>query len=1018
MKILEKWNFIHKYRKELNENNPYTLKTQERIRLIHERSVMLRFLSTVAAIIILIIILNLLFNLLLENGAHVNLMGFPASDENSARYFFSAVPQSLAALLAISFTVLLIYLQISTDRYSIQTVRYIFRGREAITVISIFLITIIYSFFELGKIKNYSDSYPEVITFPWDGAMLTIFILTVLCGIFLILFFYKTISGLIPKTFIRESGERIKKASIVTLDFTQLIRVKNSFFKNKIKGMKNVEESYFSGGFSLSDSKHPVKTTKRGFVQDIDISKIAKCSKLLSSVSSDCKLQLNAPIEGKVSSASNILGFIEGSNSEIIPKVERLVEKAYKIDNRKTWMLEDYNELEPISSLTTKAIKDFEKGVAERALLELEDRIIEYIKARKNFGLLPSFEEAGGIRWGRHFLDESFKHLEKIMKISIKESDPDIIDLILYLNEEIGKESISLQDLDTLKNVTRFFLYFSHRFEDDFIDTLLRYSRDLELKTIWDLEKEKENRDYIKGSEYVLKELADYYGNLTRILMDKQTRFATISLGKLLGIDSKLEYLMYDNTQYQLGMELKQLEPESNEYQKIKNKLEIIEEKKKVSGRLKFNLGFIVYSIGTYVMVNVEREKFTTEFSQPIFDKLVDFFKKNSLEEVFNRANRIDSFFLIEHWLHENEDEDEEAHIGYIDYVDRFYLLMTAMLYRKGKKDLKEIKPIERFNKSQLETFKKEFEKLKDNVHIWNQLFENGSQKYFEDTLKRLAECTGEREEDLREKVRKADLSKGRVEKVKSDITEQTKRYSEARNFINAEVVTEEDEEFVYFGINTLNGKIFFVDEKVDSTTHYDHDHIGASIGREIGIGESEYLTKQIFEKINIKENRIQFEAFSHQNLNTAKEKLEERGFRVTTILMSLDLGRDLWRMEEFSYSDRQSEEMPTPYGTIDGIEIYHSRKLPKEVAIIFDKTHIGTLKIQEDLSPIITTDFDKEGIIKKELEEGKIREEQRNERLKELDEKVNIKALEKIKFEFGSHKAGLVLFIKSTESL
>ena len=48
----------------------------------------------------------------------------------------------------------------------------------------------------------------------------------------------------------------------------------------------------------------------------------------------------------------------------------------------------------------------------------------------------------------------------------------------------------------------------------------------------------------------------------------------------------------------------------------------------------------------------------------------------------------------------------------------------------------------------------------------------------------------------------------------------------------------------------------------------------------------------------------------------------------------------------------------------------------------------------------------------------SKIMEEQREERLKELDGKVNIKALEKIKFEFGSHKAGLVLFIKSTESL
>jgi ribosomal protein S13 len=629
--------------------------------------------------------------------------------------------------------------------------------------------------------------------------------------------------------------------------------------------------------------------------------------------------------------------------------------------------------------------------------------------------LSPSFEQAGGIHWGRDFIDESFKHLGKIMEISIKESDPDSIDLILYLNKEIGEESISLQDLDTFKRVTGFYLYFSYKLEDDFVDSILLKSRDLELKTIFDLEKEKEDIDYIKGSEYFLKELVDYYGNLTIILMDKQTRFATISLGKLLGISRNLERLMYDNTQFQLEMKLEQLELGSEEYQKIKNELEIIEEKEKVSERLKFNLGLMVYSIGTYVMVNVEKEKFTIEFSQPIFDKAIDFFKKNNLEEVFNRANRVDSFFLIEHWLRENEDDG--AHISYMGYIDRFYLLMTALLYRKGK-NLKEIKPIEQFNKSQLETFKTEFEKLKDNAHTWDLLFENGSQKYFEDTLKRLVECTGEREENLREKVRQVGLSEERVEKVKSDIIVHTKRHSEVRNFINAEVVTEEDENFIYLGINTLSNKIFFVDESVDPTTHYACDLIGVSIGREIGIGESEYLIKQMFEKVNIKENRIQFETFSIQNLNRAKEKLEEKKFRVTTILMSLDLGRDLWRMEEFHYSDRPSEEMPIPYGTIDGIEIYDSKVLPKGVAIIFDKTHVGTLKILEELSPIITTDFDKERIIKKELEEGKIREEQREERLEKLDERVNIKALEKIKFEFGSSKAGLVLFIKSTESL
>ena len=69
---------------------------------------------------------------------------------------------------------------------------------------------------------------------------------------------------------------------------------------------------------------------------------------------------------------------------------------------------------------------------------------------------------------------------------------------------------------------------------------------------------------------------------------------------------------------------------------------------------------------------------------------------------------------------------------------------------------MEEIKPIERFNESQLEDFKKEFKKLEDNTPIWNQLFEDTSQKYFEATLKRIEECTGESEENLREKVRQA----------------------------------------------------------------------------------------------------------------------------------------------------------------------------------------------------------------------------------------------------------------------
>ncbi len=1012
MKIFEKWSFIQKTRKELNEKNPYALNYRERIFLEIERNVELKYLVVIALVFIFIKLLNYFFynNLMGDwlTSIYVNYVNFPLSDEDSARYFFSTIPQSLAALIAISFTLLLIFLQISTDKYSIQTVRHVFDRWGAVTVLSIFLITIIYSLFKLGKIRDM-----EGTTFPWDYEIKTVFILTLLCILSLILLFYKIISSLIPENFIRESNERVRKTSIGALDFLQLIRLKNIFFKNKINNLKNVEESYFFGGLSLLGSEHPITTQKSGFVQDIDFSKIGKASKLLSSVSEDYKLKLNMPIEGRVSSATNVLGYIICSNSKIIPEVESLVEKAYKINNRKTWMLEDYKELEPISSLTIKAIKDFEKGVAEIALEELADTIIYYIKARKNFGLMPSFEQAKDIRFGRNFLDESFYQLEKITKVSIKETDSDIIKRILFLNRIIGDESITLQDLDAIKKVTGFYLYFSYRLEDDFIDRILLESNDLELKTLFDLEKERKNINYTKGSKYILEEVIDYYGSLTRILMDKQTRFTIISLGKLLGMNRDIERLMYDNRQYEFEGRLEQLKPENSEYIKIKNELEVIEEKERIGKELKLNIDFKVYSLGCYLMVNMEREKHTIDFSRPIFDKLADFYKKNNLEETFDRLSRTD-FVTIDHWFYEID--DEEAHFVDTSHIDRFYLLMDAILSRKGKK-LNEIKPIKRFNKNQLDTFKTEYKKLKDKTHVWDQLLEDSSQKYFDELLKRLEECAAERDINLNETIRRAELSVERVAKVKSDIIARTKRYSEARNFINLEEVTEEDKDSRLFGKNILFDKIFFVDKTVDPTTFYGYDNIGEIIGRQIGIGESEHLIKQIFERINIKENRIQFDTLSIQNLNKAKNKLEEKGVRATTILMSLDLSHELWHIKEFTHSKMQSEEIPASYGIIDDVEIYYTRVLPKGVAIIFDKTQVGTLKILEKLNPIITTDFDKEEIIKKELKEGKINDEQKDERLKKLNEKVNIKALEKIKFEFGDTKAGLVLFIKASES-
>jgi hypothetical protein len=284
-------------------------------------------------------------------------------------------------------------------------------------------------------------------------------------------------------------------------------------------------------------------------------------------------------------------------------------------------MLTDYKELEPISSLTINAIKFFEKGVVETALEEYTNTIVEYIKIRKSFGLMPSFEQSRELHLERSFLEEAFYQLEKMMKLSIKESDTDIIKQIIYHNKKIAYEAVNLQDLETLNNATKFYLYFSYKLDDELINEILLQSYSLAQKILFDMDKEKSDIHYVNGSKYILNSLFNFYGEFIKISIEKQKKVAIISLDKFLQLNHFFErFLSYDYSQFGLEIKLKSLNVESEEYKNIQEKLNIIEEKKKLNTHLKDSLGKIFYSIGTYTMLNLESGKSAIEFSGLIFE--------------------------------------------------------------------------------------------------------------------------------------------------------------------------------------------------------------------------------------------------------------------------------------------------------------------------------------------------------------------------------------------------------------
>ena len=101
MRIFKKWTYAFKKRIELNKNNPAKLYFEDNIIYRIETSLNWKFFISTVLIFMGIFLANSALN-------HFDIFNFNfhLPDNDSARYFYSAVVQSLAALLAISFSIL------------------------------------------------------------------------------------------------------------------------------------------------------------------------------------------------------------------------------------------------------------------------------------------------------------------------------------------------------------------------------------------------------------------------------------------------------------------------------------------------------------------------------------------------------------------------------------------------------------------------------------------------------------------------------------------------------------------------------------------------------------------------------------------------------------------------------------------------------------------------------------------------------------------------------------------------
>jgi len=491
--------------------------------------------------------------------------------------------------------------------------------------------------------------------------------------------------------------------------------------------------------------------------------------------------------------------------------------------------------------------------------------------------------------------------------------------------------------------------------------------------------------------------------------VDVQKSQITFTLGWLLGINSHLDRFIYDSTEFEIESRLKELEKshqESPEIQEAKNKLEVIKGREEILNEMKPFLRKTFYSIGIYIMVAVEQGKCSVEFAKKAFTFFVRFFKINDLGQTFKETKK--DLFITDCWI--NDPENIESHFIDSSYMDRFYLLLNTLLVAN---DIEVRQPFEILNDSQLMSFRTEVERLKAKKEVWNELFVGESSEKFDSILKTLEISSLKRAEELHQKIIKEKLSVETVNKVKLDIIKYAQSNFEA-NYIQIEDVDNGDEDFGYLGQTFFYDKVFFIDKSIDPTTYYNSEDIGLIIGKYIGIGKTEYIIKQTLENFDIKGNKIFIESFSLENVKEVMKTLNERGFEATTLLIAYDLTNELRNLKGFFYIHRKSDEFPIPFGKIGDIEIYRSKILSEKTAIMFDRNKAGKLKISEKLKPEITAEFDIDEIISREIDRGKIREEDIKRRKYELEEKVKIQVIEKLKFEFGDKKAGIILLERS----
>lgn len=371
--------FIINMKRELNANNSFYVKGFEKIEYKIKNRVHYLLYLFVGFFSVYIMVGYYTF----QNLPDGILYKFTDLDNASARYFFSTVSQSLSALFAISFTIFLIYMQISVDKYSLQTVRHIFQDPRGVLVVCAFLVTILYSTWFLANIRG-----PDICIYEGPGVAL-ILIMMGFCAFILVVFFFRTFLNLIPENFALDSKNRILMVLRISLNKIQDNWIRSEYLITRLQ-----ETEIIVSPLDKGDS--PVYLNARGIISDIKFTPLEKANELLKEETVEGgrnSLYLTRFIGNRLGGKKSVVAYVSHPDDTIRNEIVELVQSAYNIDHNQIELLNYYREIDPLTVITIKAIKDNEKGVYDCTINEFFDLARESLLIISNFDKIPSGDD-------------------------------------------------------------------------------------------------------------------------------------------------------------------------------------------------------------------------------------------------------------------------------------------------------------------------------------------------------------------------------------------------------------------------------------------------------------------------------------------------------------------------------------------------------------------------------------------------------------------------------------------------